>query len=705
MAPYSSMTHEDLIAELEALQLKFRQFQESVQSTVSADSGETRILLEAVMEHSPCGVLVATNSTGRIIFANNEACRINGVSKEQHLNIDLNSLEQLTWTMHYPDGRPMQLAESPLAKAALHGQAIRSAEIRLKRADGTDCWVLCNGNPLYDQKGDLQSGVVTFVEISDQKKNISEAAQNETAYKRIVGTVIDAYYKADKQGRLILATPTTARILGYKKIEDILGKDIATSFYANPRQRAVFMQELLQKKSLSSYLLQLKKADGSSLVVECTSRLITSSNQDVEGVEGLFRDVTTRVQAEETLRRSEFFYRKLFEHTGTATVLLDSSGLICRVNTQAIELSGYSREELEGKVHWQEVVAPEDLERMTDYNNRRNSPGPQPPSEYDFTMFDSQGNKKFVHARIDFLEDTNERIVSMTDMTSRIRMEKELAALNHNLELLVAERTEALKKKNIELETANKRLLELDAVKSNLLSSVSHELRTPLTSIMGFAKVTKNTFEKSFTDLSEISRTLRPKAETIRNNLEIIAREGKRLTRLINNLLDLSLVESGEFRWCDSRFNMGELLTMAVEAAYGEFQAKPDVAFEVSIPPDLPDVFADRDKLQQVLLNLLNNAAKFTDKGKVAITAEAYGDWVSVSVSDTGVGIPDHLQQHIFEKFYTVRSDDTLHRNVVGTGLGLALCLQVVEHYHGHIGVNSSPGKGSTFILKLPVAG
>ena len=549
------------------------------------------------------------------------------------------------------------------------------------------------------------AGVVTFVEISDLKFPASNAVQSETSYRRIVGAVMDAYYKADKQGRLVLATPTAARILGYNNPEELIGKDMATTFYADPAQRAGLLQELLEKKSISSYRVQLKKADGTPLVVETTSRVLTTPDGKLEGVEGLFRDVTSRAQAEENLRRSEFFYRKLFEHTGAATVLLDSAGLISRVNSQAVELSGYSREELEGKMRWQEVVAKEDLGWMTDYNTRRNTGGIEPPNEYDFTMMDKQGNEKFVHARIDLLEETKERIVSMTDMTTRIRMEKELAELNHNLELLVAERTEALEKKNIELESANKRLLELDEVKSNLLSSVSHELRTPLTSIMGFAKVTKNTFDKCFSELTTNNRILGSKADTIRSNLEIIAREGKRLTRLINNLLDLSLVESGECRWCDSRFNMSEVLIMAVEAAFGEFQNKPGVAFQVFIPPDLPDVFADKDKIQQVLLNLLNNAAKFTDKGAVILTAEADAHWINVSISDTGIGIPAQQQPHIFDKFFTVRSDDTLHRNVVGTGLGLALCRQVLEHYHGQIGVRSFRAKAaplfSSFLLSI----
>ena len=159
-------------------------------------------------------------------------------------------------------------------------------------------------------------------------------------------------------------------------------------------------------------------------MVEVSARLIPDAKGGYQGVEGLFRDVTAKAQAEEQLRRSEFFYRKLFENTGAATVLLDSSGRINRVNSQAEELSGYTKEELEGKKHWQDMIDPEDLGWMVDYHQRRISDGPPPPNEYDFTLVDKQGNKKFVRARIDFMQETGERIVCMADLTSRRKMER-----------------------------------------------------------------------------------------------------------------------------------------------------------------------------------------------------------------------------------------------------------------------------------------
>ena len=216
MSDYTTMTREELIAELEALQRHIRLQQTVIPEPADPDSKKSRVLLEAVLEQSPCGVLVACPRTGRVIFVNDEACRIDGVDKASHLAIDLNSLDQLAWTLHYPDGSPMLLTETPLAKATLFGKKVRTQEILLRRSDGTECWVLCNSNPLFDEKGELHSGIVTFVEITDHKNTTTETMFCDATYLRILGTGVDAYYKADMQGRLVMANIAAARILGYE---------------------------------------------------------------------------------------------------------------------------------------------------------------------------------------------------------------------------------------------------------------------------------------------------------------------------------------------------------------------------------------------------------------------------------------------------------------------------------------------------------
>ncbi len=280
---------------------------------------------------------------------------------------------------------------------------------------------------------------------------------------------------------------------------------------------------------------------------------------------------------------------------------------------------------------------------------------------------------------------------------------KESIELRHNLEQKVELRTKDLFKKTVELKEANTRLMELDQMKSDFLSSVSHELRTPLTSVLGFAKLIRKNFSKNFVPMARNNEKAEKKGKRIIENLDIIMLEGERLTRLINDVLDLAKIESGRFEWRDEVFPVGEAIRQAVKAAGGQFAQKPEVKFSMNIARDLPLIKADPDRLVQVIINLLNNAAKFTEKGRVDLYAAARTDgFVKVSVHDTGIGIPPGDIDKVFDKFHQVTKDDTLKDKPKGSGLGLAICRQIIERYGGRIWAESNIDGGSTFTFALP---
>ncbi len=279
---------------------------------------------------------------------------------------------------------------------------------------------------------------------------------------------------------------------------------------------------------------------------------------------------------------------------------------------------------------------------------------------------------------------------------------REFEQLNRELERLVEEKTRDVHFKAQELERANQRLVELDMMKSAFLSSVSHELRTPLTSIMGFAKLINKEFTNTIWPMVKGTERIEKKCRRIHENLTVIGNEGERLTRLINDVLDLNKIESGLVVWRDRDISMAESINQAVKAVSGEFENKPDVALLVDVAPDLPQVRMDLDKLQQVLINLLNNAAKFTPEGSVTVRGLLTPSGsIQVRVEDTGEGIPLEHQEQIFERFQQI-GGETLSNKPKGTGLGLAICREIVSHYHGNIWVESEPGKGSHFVFELP---
>ncbi|MBF0232823.1 MAG: cache domain-containing protein [Desulfamplus sp.] len=282
------------------------------------------------------------------------------------------------------------------------------------------------------------------------------------------------------------------------------------------------------------------------------------------------------------------------------------------------------------------------------------------------------------------------------DITERRKVEEKLKKAHNNLEQRVAERTQ-------ELEKANLHLMELDRLKSGFLSSVSHELRTPLTSILGFAKLISKDMKVIGKHVDSTDNKLTRKIDRSSGNLGIIVAEGERLTRLINDVLDLSKIESGQVQWNDTTFNIKTLLENATKAVQGQFMELPNVAFRVDLQPDLPDIHADSDRIMQVMINLQNNAAKFTSKGEVRVTASSNTKRdVLIEVSDTGIGIAEQNLDKVFDKFHQVTNNDTLKDKPKGTGLGLAICQKIISHYGGRIWVTSEVGKGSTFSIVLP---
>ncbi|MBF0179346.1 MAG: response regulator [Magnetococcales bacterium] len=270
--------------------------------------------------------------------------------------------------------------------------------------------------------------------------------------------------------------------------------------------------------------------------------------------------------------------------------------------------------------------------------------------------------------------------------------------------LWVAMDITTLKQAEEQLRRGNEELQRLDKLKSDLLSSVSHELRTPLTSIRGFAQLIRREFDRSFAAAPEDDAKRRAKSQRIQENLEIILTESERLTRLINTVLDLAKIESGRIEWHMTRFPLQEAIQQAVNAVQGQFATLPGVALETHLPQAPLMVEADKDRLVQVLVNLLNNAAKFITAGHVRVAAHALADgMLRVDVEDTGCGFPQDQAESIFDKFQQVRRDDTLVDKPHGTGLGLSICKEIVHHHRGRIWANSEPGRGSVFSFTLPL--
>ncbi len=232
-----------------------------------------------------------------------------------------------------------------------------------------------------------------------------------------------------------------------------------------------------------------------------------------------------------------------------------------------------------------------------------------------------------------------------------------------------------------------------DQLKSQFLANMSHELRTPLNSIIGFSRVILKGIDGPITDLQ-------------RQDLNAIFNSGQHLLSLINDILDLSKIEAGKMELMfEDDVNVVEIIQSILPTVRGLIKDKP-IELKVEIDPDLPLVRADPTKIRQILLNLLSNAAKFTEQGSITVQTEverldSHLTGIIIKVSDTGIGIAPEDQTKLFEPFSQVDASPT--RKTGGTGLGLSISKYLVEMHGGKIGVNSDLGRGSTFYFTLPV--
>ncbi|MBN2097737.1 MAG: GAF domain-containing sensor histidine kinase [Candidatus Omnitrophica bacterium] len=263
-----------------------------------------------------------------------------------------------------------------------------------------------------------------------------------------------------------------------------------------------------------------------------------------------------------------------------------------------------------------------------------------------------------------------------------VRLYEQLWHSHQDLEQRVAERTK-------ELALANEKLKKIDKLKSEFVSAVSHELRTPLTSIKGYAAIL-------------MAGKLGEVPEAVKERLKKINLHSDTLTKMVNDLLDISRIEAGKVTMKLQSLNIKEAVTEAVDLIAPQLKEKK-IQLSIEVAENLPSCLADKIQLERVLTNLLGNALKFTgEKGKISLKAKEEKDALQIDVQDSGIGIAKEELSNIFEEFY--RADNPINQKVKGTGLGLALVKRIIEAHQGKIWVSSEPKKGTTFSFTLPKA-
>ncbi len=296
----------------------------------------------------------------------------------------------------------------------------------------------------------------------------------------------------------------------------------------------------------------------------------------------------------------------------------------------------------------------------------------------------SQDPEAFDSSEVDLFAELGENLAHGI-VSLRARKERDEATIA--LERAHRELEERVRERTAELAKAKDRAESADRLKSAFLASMSHELRTPLNSIIGFTAII-------------LQGLAGPLNDEQNKQLGMVRNSARHLLDLINDILDISKIEAGQLEIHCSTFSMRESVRKAVSTVAPLAQSK-GLELRTEISPEVNEVFGDQRRTEQILLNLLGNAVKFTEQGQVAVKCMPEDEWFVVSVRDTGIGIDVGDQQSIFEAFRQV--DSGLGRKHEGTGLGLSICRRLAERIGGTIAVESALGKGSTFTLRLPL--
>ena len=393
-------------------------------------------------------------------------------------------------------------------------------------------------------------------------------------------------------------------------------------------------------------------------------------------------EIEERKEVEKSLRESENKYRNLVERANDGIVIIQD-GFIRFANPRAIALSGQAPENFINQP-FIAYLHPTEKTKIKEMYERRIS-GDTPASIYETIFVRKDGEPIYAEVnagRITYQERPAD-LVLIRDISERKRAQEALKQAYDQLEVKVAERT-------VELAVAKERAEESDRLKSAFLASMSHELRTPLNSIIGFTGII-------------LQRLVGPLNDEQYKQLTMVRDSAHHLLSLINDVLDLSKIEAGQLNVASEAFDMPVAIEKAVSTV-SPMARKKGLEISVHIAPGIGAIMSDRRRVEQILLNLLNNAIKFTQEGQVILTCEAGADWITTSVKDTGIGISPEDRDKLFKAFQQIETG--LSRRFEGTGLGLSICKRLVELLGGEINAHSEgPGKGATFTFTLPSGG
>jgi PAS domain S-box-containing protein len=717
----------------------------SAQNQLKASEKKYRELVESLQEG-----LWVTDEKGKTSFVNSSVAEMLGNSMKE---IQQNSITDF---LHQDSTSPLQEYIAHQKERALSPSGIltKKEEVTFIRQDGSSRYVLLGMTPFYDDERTYQGAIYTIQDITELKKTEIALRKSEQKFRTLVEQASDGIVIL-QETTVQYANPRMGEITGYSP-EEMMETNFLQYIHPDDTSRIGSWYDSKQEgeRVLLPNETLLSHKDGHTVYVEFTGGPITFLDNPAELI--IIRDITERKLMEKRTQRLldqqiainqlglalgetndlEKIYQTIFEHVRTVMDVqafiisfydaqnkiiylgyIISSGLV-------LDIANFPHIPLEEKGHgtqsqvihtgkplyvpdWRQAMRNTSVEYKIAKDGTVTE-GPPPPE----TQKDSVNSALFVPMKIEgetigvmqvqshdldaySSDDINvlsaianvaavaiqnarlyDEIQQELDERKKIQRElqdthNELLHLTHNLEKKVAERTGELKKAH--------------EFKSEFLANMSHELKTPLNAIISFTDILLTEMEG-------------PLTEAQKSDLQMIQESGRDLLTMVNSILDLSKIEAGELELHLNPVDPAEVIEAVVSPLLVS-ASKKGLTMETDLPSNHSPVLADEDRLKQILRNLIGNAIKFTEKGKISVGAQKKNKMV-FRVTDTGIGISSKEQNLIFNRFKQGEN----HPQSGGSGLGLSVVKELVELHGGEIWVESEPGKGSSFFFTIPLA-
>ena len=602
--------------------------------------------------------VIATDAEGRVTLLNPLAERLTGWTQAEAYGRPVDEV------FHIINQETRRLATIPVKETLAQGtiQGLANHTVLISR-QGSECDIADSCAPIRDRDGQVIGAVLVFRDVTEEYA-VQQALRDQQLYTRsLIESNIDALMATDPFGLITDVNKQMEALTGCTR-DELIGAPFK-NYFTDPERAEAGIKLVLSEQKITNFELTVCAKDGKETMVSYNATTFYSRDRKLQGVFAAARDISQQKRFDQRLRDQQFYTRSLIESNIDALMTTDPSGIITDVNKQMEALTGCTRDELIGAPFKNYFTDPERAEAGI-----KLVLSVKKIAEYELTARARDGKETVVSYNAATFYDRDRRLqgvfAAARDITERKRLDQ------------------VLLDNNIELENARSMAEQASHAKSDFLSNMSHEIRTPMNAIIGMSYLAMKT-------------ELTPRQRDYINKIRGSARH---LLGIINDILDLSKIEAGKLTVEHTEFELEKVLGNVANLIAEKISAKGlELVFDVdkNLPPNL---IGDPLRLGQIFINYSNNAVKFTEQGEIDIVIRLKEQTdkdvlIYCAVRDTGIGLTEEQMGRLFQNFS--QADASTTRKFGGTGLGLVISKKLAELMGGEVGVNSEPGKGSTF--------